>query len=579
MKYSIKKQINRAGLVMLALGFISVKPGFAQKNSKPNIILVMVDDLGFSDIGPYGANEIETPTLDRLASEGLRLKEFYNNSICAPTRASLLTGQYSHKAGIGYFNVNLGLPGYQGFLNKESLTIAEVLKQAGYSTLMSGKWHVGDDKDQWPNQRGFDKFFGFIGGASNYYEIGDKGRETVQLVKNNEPYALEKGKYLTDEITSNALGFIDEQNKENKPFFLYLAFNAPHWPLQATDADIAKYKGRYNIGWDSLRVVRHQNAIKKGVIDANQKIALADKQVKSWNKLTYDEQQYWQRRQEVFAAMIDHVDQSLAKLLAKLKELKKDDNTLIVFISDNGAQGGNGTRPYSQRITGPVGSAGSYETQNSNWSQTGNSPLRSYKDSPYEGGISAPFIAWYPKRIQGNTLARGTAHLIDLAPTFYDLAGAKYPEKFNGVVTNQPAGKSLVPLLTGKTQVVERGAPLFWERAGKSAVRDGNWKLVLTPQSEGGKWELYNLDNDRAENKNVASEHPEIVERLQAEYKKWAERNGVVEYSKLRPVQQTTPASAAGAVGGSSRTQGGNGQGGGRQGSGARRAIGNFGGE
>lgn len=530
---------------MAALLVSTATHTFAQKEQRPNIVLVLVDDLGFSDVGPFGANEIETPNLDKLASEGLRLKEFYNNSICAPTRASLLTGQYQHKAGVGYFNVNLGLPAYQGFLNHESLTLAEVLKSGGYSTIMSGKWHVGDDKDQWPNQRGFDNFFGFIGGASNYYEIGSKDEPLVPLVKNNEPYYLDPDKYLTDEITNNALSFLTDQSKENKPFFLYLAYNAPHWPLQALPQDIAKYKGKYQMGWDSLRVIRYRNAIKKGLIDPNQKITEHDPALKPWNTLTYDEQQYWESRQEVYAAMIDHVDQGVGKLLAKLKELKKDQNTLIIFISDNGAQGGNSLRLYTQRTTGPVGTAGSYETQNSNWSQTGNSPFRNYKDSPYEGGISAPFIAWFPKKIKANTIERGTAHLIDLAPTFYELAGVKYPAQFNGVKTNPLAGKSLIPLLTGQTDTVNRGAPLFWERSGKQAVREGKWKLVL-PAGINPQYELYDIDTDRGENNNLASSHPQIVEKLKAEYAAWAEKNDVVDYNKLRPAPITTPATGTG---------------------------------
>jgi arylsulfatase A-like enzyme len=537
----MKKHLNIGFSVAAAAILFASAPAFAQKASRPNIVLVLVDDLGFSDIGPFGATELETPNLDRLAAQGLRLKEFYNNSICAPTRASLLTGQYQHKAGVGYFNVNLGLPAYQGFLNHESLTLAEVLKTGGYSTIMAGKWHVGDDKDQWPNQRGFDKFFGFIGGASNYYEIGSEEKATAPLEKNNQPYYLQPGKYLTEEITNNALGFLDEQDKEKKPFFLYLAYNAPHWPLQALPEDIAKYKGKYQVGWDSLRQLRYQNAIKKGLIDPNQKISKQDPQLKPWKTLTYDEQQYWQTRQEVFAAMIDHVDQGVGRLLAKLKELKKDQNTLIIFISDNGAQGGNGLRPYTQRTTGPVGSAGSYETQNSNWSQTGNSPLRNYKDSPYEGGISAPFIAWYPKLIQPNTIRQGTAHLIDLAPTFYELAGVKYPESYKGVKANTLAGKSLVPLLAGKADHVDRGEPLFWERSGKQAVRDGKWKLIL-PAGANPQYELYDLEADRGENNNLAAANPDVVTRLKAAYKDWAAKNDVVDYNKLRPA----PAAAQG---------------------------------
>jgi len=527
--------IGRAGL--LVLGLLSATLSLAQNKNKPNIILILVDDLGFSDIGPYGASEINTPNLDKLAAEGMRLKEFYNNSICAPTRASLLTGQYQHKAGVGYFNVNLGLPAYQGFLNRESLTLAEVLKKGGYSTLMAGKWHVGDDKNQWPNQRGFDKFFGFIGGASNYYEISPKGQEKVPLIKNNEPYYLAPGKYLTDEITDNAIEFLTEQDKEKKPFFLYLAYNAPHWPLQALPEDIAKYKGKYQMGWDSLRTIRYQNALKKGVIDPHQKIAAQDKQVRPWNKLTYDEQQYWQTRQEVYAAMIDHLDQSIGKVQQTLKSLKKDDNTLIIFISDNGAQGGNSTRLYTQRTTGPVGTAGSYEVENSNWSQTGNSPLRSYKAEAYEGGISAPFIAWFPRKIKGNTIAKGTAHLIDLAPTFYQLAGINYPASYNGLKTNTLPGESLWPVLTGQVDEVNRNAPLCWERGGNKAVRDGKWKLVSSFENN-EKWELFDLDKDRAENIDLAAQHPEIVARLKAQYHVWAEKNEVVDYNKIRTMQR-----------------------------------------
>ncbi|MDQ0966556.1 arylsulfatase A-like enzyme [Flavobacterium sp. W4I14] len=525
---------------LLAAGLLAVQGASAQKKQKPNIVLVLVDDLGFSDIGPYGATEIETPNLDKLAAGGLKLKEFYNNSICAPTRASLLTGQYQHKAGVGFFNNNLGLAAYQGFLNRESLTLAEVLKSGGYTTLMAGKWHVGDDRNQWPNQRGFDHFFGFIGGASNYYEIGEKGNETVPLVKDNEPYFLEPGKYLTEEITNNALGFLDGQQKAKKPFFLYLAYNAPHWPLQALPADIAKYKGKYKSGWDSLRVQRYRNAIKKGLIGSDQKIAAHDDQVKPWNKLTYDEQEYWQTRQEVYAAMIDHVDQGVGRLLAKLKELKQDENTLIIFISDNGAQGGNGTRPYTQRTTGPVGTAGSYETQNSNWSQTGNSPLRNYKGAPYEGGISAPFIAWFPNKIKAGTIAKGTGHLIDLAPTFYELAGINYPKQLNGITSNALPGKSLLPLLSGSTDTVQRAAPLFWERGGNKAVRWGKWKLV-SPAGLTEKYELFDIEKDRAENADVAAQHPEIVAQLKAAYVKWAAENGVVDYELLK----TAPARSA----------------------------------
>jgi arylsulfatase A-like enzyme len=232
------------------------------------------------------------------------------------------------------------------------------------------------------------------------------------------------------------------------------------------------------------------------------------------------------------------VDQGSGKVLNKLAELKKDDNTLIIFISDNGAQGGNSTRLYTSRTTGAVGTAGSYEMQNSNWSQTGNAPLRSYKGNPYEGGISSPFIAWFPKKIKANTIKKGTGHIIDIAPTFYDIAGIKYPSSLNGIKANDLAGISLKPLITGNDEKVSRPAPLFWERGGNKAIRDGQWKLVSTFSNE-GKYELYDIEKDRAETNDLAGKHPEIVERLKEAYKTWAAKNDVVDYNILRPETRT----------------------------------------
>jgi arylsulfatase A-like enzyme len=524
-------------------------PLLAQKKadaSKPNLILIMVDDMGFSDIGSYGS-EIRTPNLDKLAAEGIRFREFYNNSICAPTRASLLTGQYQHRAGVGYFDVNLGLPAYQGYLNKESLTLAEVLKQNGYSTLMSGKWHVGKDSLGWPNQRGFDQFYGFVPGASNYFDIGEYGQAPpVTLIKNNKKENLKPGEYLTNKIVDNALVFLDEQNKTQKPFFLYLPFNAPHWPLQALPEDIAKYKGRYDIGWDSLRQQRLARQRELGILLPNQKVAQRDPEVPKWDNLTYDQKQLWKAKMEVYAAMIDRVDQNIGRVLAKLKELKKDENTLIIFISDNGAQGGYaGSNRKPQRNSGPIGSPGSYDYQEQNWAYVSNTPHRQYKNNMHEGGFSSPFIAWFPKRIKGGQIVKGTAHLIDIAPTFYELAGATYPSNYKGVKPHPLAGKSLVPVLTSQATEVNRGEPLFWERAGNRAVRKGDWKIVSTYPSY--KWELYDLSKDRGETKDLAGERPDIVNELSADYFKWAERTGVVDYDKIKPNQpmqipgQSTP--------------------------------------
>ena len=539
-----------SALLIGALGSYNLN---AQTNaSKPNVILIMVDDMGYSDLGNYGS-EIKTPNLDRLASEGTRLREFYNNSICAPTRASLLTGQYQHKAGVGYFDVNLGLPAYQGYLNKESLTLGEVFRSGGYSTLLSGKWHVGsEDKAQWPNQRGFDKFYGILKGAANYFNTDGlpfgKTAYPVALIRNNEElHPKADSYYFTDEIGNNAVQFLDEQNKENKPFFLYLAFTAPHWPLQAKPVDIAKYRGKFDEGWDVLREKRIKKLKENGILLADQTIAPRDPEVPEWNKLTYDEKQFWKVKMEVYAAMVDNMDQNVGKVLEKLKALKKDKNTLIVFISDNGAQGGFNTyNPLRRGLVkndGPIGTSGSFDYQEQNWAYLSNTPLQDYKNNMHEGGFSSPFIAWYPSKIKAGRIDKGTGHLIDLAPTFYDLAGIEYPKELNGVKSNPLPGKSLLPVLIDGASEVNRGAPIFWERAGNRAVREGKWKLVSISPSY--QWELYNLENDRGETNNLAQQNPGIVNDLSAKYFDWADKTGVVEYSKFKQKNELIPGVAA----------------------------------
>lgn len=529
-------------LLILVSGFAL----HAQKKKKdvpPNIILIMVDDMGYSDLGSYGS-EIHTPNLDKLAYEGIRFREFYNNSICAPTRASLITGQYPHKAGVGYFDINLGLPPYQGYLNKESLTFGEVLKQAGYSTFLSGKWHVGNDKSGWPNQRGFDQFYGIIGGASNYFNTDSipLGRQyPVNLIENNEKlHPKPDSYYLTDEITNHAVKFIDDQNNTGKPFFLYLAYTAPHWPLQALPEDIAKYKGLYDKGWDEIRAKRLARQKESGLLDARQSVAERDADVPAWKHLTYGEQQLWKSKMEVYAAMLDRVDQGVGKLLETLKRLKKDENTLIVFISDNGAPAED-VEHWGGKAginTGPVGTSGSFESQGKNWSFVSNAPFRSFKSFAYEGGISSPFIAWFPKKIKAGGLVKGTAHLIDLAPTFYELADTKYPAVYNGIQTNPLPGKSLTGLLfEGKE--LEREQPIFWERAGNRAVRKGKWKLVSIFPSY--QWQLYDLETDRGETQNLATRFPSVVDDLAALYFKWANENGVVDYDKIKPATPLLP--------------------------------------
>lgn len=512
---------------------------FAQTATKPNIILILADDLGYSDIGAYGS-EIKTPNLDRLAAEGLRLKEFYNNSICAPTRASLLTGQYQHKAGVGYFSNDLGSPAYQGYINQQSLTLAEVLKGAGYTTLMAGKWHVSGKNESYPWQRGFDH--SLLTENGSYFDQGDYNKgEKKPYFEDGKPYNLEAGKYYqTDVITEHAVKYIDDQQKLKKPFFMYLAYTAPHWPLHALPEDIAKYKGKYDQGWDELRKQRFAKQKELGIVEKDAVLSTKNADIYDWSKLSYDQRKQWSAKMEVFAAMVDRMDQGIGKVLDELEQTGQDKNTLIIFISDNGAPAEDWVKWHNgaTRNTGPVGTMGSYESQGKNWSYASNTPVQAFKDYVYEGGISSPFIAWYPAEIKGGAISKGTGHLIDLAPTFYELAGAKYPTKYNNVTSFALPGKSLTPVLFGQDAEVKRGEPLFWERAGNRAVRDGKWKLVSHYPSY--TWELYDLETDRGETTDVARTHHEEVSRLSTAYFNWTKRVGAVDFSTIEDREPQT---------------------------------------
>jgi len=514
----MKKIISILYTVLVTMGI-----SYAQQK-KPNIILILADDLGYSDLGAYGS-EISTPNLDRLANEGLRLKQFYNNSICAPTRASLITGQYQHKAGVGYFSNDLGLPAYQGYINNESLTIAEVLRSNGYITATSGKWHVSGNGKSLPWDRGFDLVF------PKQERNADSGAPTFKAQTDSDGYPVETS-FSTEVINREAEGFLDQIKTQDKPFFLYLAHTAPHWPLVALPQDIAKYKGRYDKGWEAIRQERFERQKRLGLTPVNTEASIPDKDIYDWSRLSYDQRQLWAKKMEIFAAMVDRLDQTVGKLLKKLKDNGQLDNTLIVFLSDNGAPAEDLVRWFhGARVnSGPVGTEGSFESQSKNWSYASNTPFKAFKDYTYEGGINAPFIAWFPGKI-AKGIKQGTGHVIDLAPTFYDLAGAVYPEDYKGIKSNKLPGKSLLPVLFQGQDTVSREEGLFWERAGNRAARIGKWKLVSTWPSY--KWELYDLEQDPTERKDVAALHHDVVSRLSIAYFRWAKDNGVVDFAEL----------------------------------------------
>lgn len=522
----------------------------AAEEQRPNVIIMMADDMGFSDIGCYGG-EINTPALDDLAKNGLRFTQFYNTGRCCPTRAALLSGLYSHQAGVGWMMSDNGHDGYRGELNRNCMTIAEVLKTAGYSTYMSGKWHVTKDvrpdgeKSNWPRQRGFDRFFGTIHGAGSFYDPNSLTQDNTQITPG-------KDFYYTDAISDFAIKCIDEHKQEN-PFFMYVAYTAPHWPMHALPEDIERYKGRYDDGWDALRGQRFSQQKKMGLINKDWKLTPRDEGVPVWPK---EKEKAWQiRRMEVYAAMVDRMDFGIGRIVAKLKESNQLDNTLILFLADNGGcaeeYGSKGVvrptlaearkiplmkegelqtrmQPLITRDGIPVktgqgvmpGPADTYVAYGKGWANASNTPFRMYKHWVHEGGISSPLIAHWPKGIARNgELDRQPGHLIDLMATCVDVAKATYPKTFKGKEIYPMEGRSLRPAFRSET--IERDA-LYWEHEGNRAIRQGKWKLVA--KGANGPWELYDIDQDRTELNDLANKFPDKVKALADKWDAWAKR-------------------------------------------------------
>ena len=535
-----RRKLSVMGIRMLVgLLFFASTPfalqAAADSGSRPNIILIMADDMGFSDIGCYGS-EIATPTLDRLARDGLRFSQFYNGARCCPTRAALLTGLYAHQTGIGHMMQDRGRAGYRGDLNRQCVTLAEALGAAGYHTLMTGKWHVTPawlrTNHNWPRQRGFDRFYGTIHAAGSFWD-------PATLVRDNTPIVSEaKGYYYTDAISENAVRFIKDAAKSDRPFFLYVPYTAPHWPLHARPADIAKYRGKYKIGWDALRRRRHQRMVEMGIIDKQWTLTPRDPRVVAWK----DEpnQDWWDLCMAVYAAQIDSMDQGIGRIVAALETTNELENTLILFLADNGSSsevlGPRERGIHVPRVTRdgrPVrhgnhpsiapGPDDTYASYGVGWANASNTPFRLYKRWVHEGGISTPLIAHWPAAIkEGGRITKQVGHVIDLMATCLDAAGAEYPKRFKGQDITPLEGKSLVPIFRG--QVRPGHEALFWEHGGHRAVRQGRYKLVsFFPHA----WELYDLETDRTEMNNLAVRQPEKVAELTKLYNDWAARSHV----------------------------------------------------
>ncbi|KAF0175209.1 MAG: arylsulfatase [Limisphaerales bacterium] len=524
-----------ASLVLVKLLCLAALSLSAATAPRPNILLILADDLGFSDLGCYGSS-IATPNLDRLAAGGLRFTQFYNAARCCPTRAALLTGLYPHQAGVGHMLQPWRPPSYSSGLGENTATIAELLRDAGYRTYHVGKWHVGGVGGNFaanapaarnhPMNRGFDRAYG-SGGGGNYFALTPL-YEDRQNIKAGENF------YATDAFTDNAVKFLETHGAESKdkPFFLHLCYTAPHFPLHAKPADIAKYRGKFLHGWDAERERRFGRQKELGLFPRDARLSPRAPEAKAWKDLPEAERKEWDLRMAVYAGMIDCLDQGVGRVLEAVRKIGAESNTLVLFLSDNGASAefldswpnpARGHKPNSE-----AGTRESHKCLEVGWANAANTPFREHKMWDHEGGISTPLIVSWPVGITARgQFAHAPGHIIDLQPTFLELAGAKYPEKLKDRALTPLPGKSLVPALQGQP-LGERS--LAWEHEGNRAVRVGDWKLVASFR---GPWELYDLSRDRAELKNLAAQQPAKVKELTAAWQAWADKVGVVPWEQL----------------------------------------------
>lgn len=551
----------RCRLSCLWLLWLVAAPALADR---PNMVIILTDDMGYSDLGCYGS-EIDTPNLNALAEGGLRFTQFYNTGRCCPTRASLLTGLYPHQAGMGHMTDNHNRPGYTGGLNRNCVTLGEALRPAGYNTYAVGKWHVTPaptrgqfergkiDRKNWPLQRGFDRYYGTIMGGGSFYDPATLTRDN-ELINPDDFNSY----YYTDAIGDNAVRRIDSQ-PQDKPFVMYVAFTAAHWPMHAKPADIAKYRGRYDGGWDRLRDERYAKMRKLGLIDASAELS---KHHSAWDETP--DHPWFAERMETYAAMIDCMDQNVGRIVGALKKKGILDNTLVMYLQDNGGcqeEVSSNRKAYTMDTERPdakplgpdmlqfdliptfardgrpvrmghgvtPGPADTYMAYGIEWANASNTPFRMYKHFVHEGGISTPLIAHWPEGIKRRgELETQPGHLIDLMATCIDLADAQYPTSFHEGESIVPLeGVSLAPAFAGRS--LERKQPIFWEHEGHRAIRDGDWKLVA--KGKRGKWELYNLANDRSELHDLAGELPDKAGELAVQWRAWAKRANVLPMS------------------------------------------------
>ena len=500
-------------ILSLAFGLVGATASYALEADsapRPNIVLIMCDDMGFSDIGCYGG-EVQTPTLDRLAHEGMRFTQFYNNAKCTTTRASIITGLYPRRKG--------------GLLQRNMVTLGEAMSLAGYRTILSGKWHLGSGRDTHPFHRGFDSYYGLLDGCCNFFNPSQpdpkyKGGRVRSFGQDDQRITqFPPDFYTTDAFTDHAIAQVRAAVAEKQLFFLHVCYTAPHYPLHARPEDIAKYRGKFNMGWDAIRRQRYERQVAMGLLDPETcKLSEGDSRRYDWETADQD---FEDLRMAVYAAMIDSMDQNIGRLMTALEEIGVDDNTLVLFLSDNGGCSEEpGGRDPSERTPGP---GSDYVAVGPAWGWAQNAPFRRYKSWVHEGGITTPLIAWWPGKVPAESWCREPAHIMDFMPTFLELAGGAYPTTFRGQEILPVEGKSIRPLLQGRER--QPHDRLFWEWSGNRAIREGDMKLVWDKDVK--QWELYDLSKDRTETINLANQQPARVETMSAAWGRWAERTGL----------------------------------------------------
>lgn len=519
-------------------------------DQRPNFLLIVADDLGWTDISSFGS-EIKTPNIDALANAGVKFTDFHVSVSCSPTRSMLLTGTDNHIAGLGTMSELLtdelrNKPGYEGHLNDRVVTLAEVLRDGGYHTYMSGKWHLGEEPDQFPAARGFDDSFSMLYGGASYWNdmtgILAVEQEVAKYVRNDQQLnSLPDDFYATRNYTDILMDMIRANRGDKKPFFAYLAFTTVHDPLHVPEPWLSQYKGEYDDGFASLKAQRSEGARQAGVFPANAKAAQLHPMAKDWDSFSEEEKLFQSRAMEVYAGMVGNMDYHIGRMINFLKDIDEYENTVIIFFSDNGSNptrnedyspGETGARFLSQfdNSINNLGGPASHYAYGPGWGSAASGPLNHFKLTPGEGGIRSPMIIVGPG-IKGQRQVDSFAYITDIMPTMLELAKLKHPEKYQGREIAPLRGRSMTGMLSGdETGIYSRNEPVGAEMAGGKWLRRGDYKAVFVPPPFGqGEWQLFNLSNDPGETDDLAKKHPKILEELKTAWKQYADDVGVIE--------------------------------------------------